>query len=182
MAVSTRVASRYAKSLIELATEKGDVEAVKEDMEAFSKLVDESRDFELMLNSPLISHDKKLLILNKIFGGKVSKITDAFFTLITKKNREGALDAIAKQFIVQYNTQKGIQPAMISTAIPLNDSLKKEFSNVVSKALNKDVQLTETVNEDLIGGYILRVEDRQIDQSMRSLLINLKKRFKQNSK
>ncbi len=178
MAVSYRVASRYAKSITELAQEKKALDHLKGDMELFVKICEDNRDFQLMLESPIINHDKKRHILNMIFKGKVHELTLAFFDIITRKNRESDLYGIAKQILVKYNELKGIQAAEIRTAIPLSAGLKKEFSDIVSKAVGKDVILSEEVNEDLIGGYILRVEDKQIDNSIKSSIEQLRYKFK----
>lgn len=180
MAVSYRVASRYAKSLTELAQEKSLLDNVHADMLLFVDVYDKNRDFQLMLESPIINHGKKLNILETLFKKNVSDLTMSFFTIITKKNRERDLYGIAKQVLVKYNEIKGIQTAEVKTAVALPDGLKKEFSDIVSKAIGKEVDLQETVNEDLIGGYILRVEDKQIDNSVKSNLQKLRHKFDGN--
>lgn len=178
MAVSYRVASRYAKSITGLAEEQKVLDQVKADFELFVQVYEENRDFQLMLESPIIGHDKKRKILSMIFDGKLQKLTMTFFDIITKKNRESDLYGIAKQILVQYNLLKGIQIAEVSTPVPLSAALKKQFSDVVSKAVGKDVILSDKVNEDLIGGYILRVEDKQIDNSLKSSIEKLRYKFK----
>jgi F-type H+-transporting ATPase subunit delta len=98
-----RVASRYVKSLLGLAVEQGVLEQVHQDMQLFAKVCEENRAFALMLKSPVIRHDKKKDILEKLFQGKVSKLTMAIFNIITTKNREPLLPAIAKEFHNAYN-------------------------------------------------------------------------------
>ncbi|MEJ0055475.1 MAG: F0F1 ATP synthase subunit delta [Bacteroidota bacterium] len=90
-----RVASRYVKSLLGLAVEKGAVEAVHNDMLLFSKVCAENRDFTVMLRSPVIRHEKKRAILEKVFAGKVNALTMAIIDILTRKNREPLLPAIA---------------------------------------------------------------------------------------
>ena len=114
-----RVANRYAKSLIELAIEKGVVEKVHDDMLMFSQLCQSNRDFLLMLKNPIINHDKKRKILYKLFEGKVDPSTLAIFDIITRKNREMFLPAIAEEFVNQYRTYKRIAKATVTTAVPL---------------------------------------------------------------
>lgn len=178
MAVSYRVASRYAKSITSLAEEQKVLDQIKADFELFVHVYEGNRDFQLMLESPVVGHDKKRKILSLIFDGKLQKLTMLFFDIITRKNREADLYGIAKQILVEYNLIRGIQLAEVRTAIPLSASLKKQFSDIVSKAMDKDVILSEKVNEDLIGGYILRVEDKQIDTSLKSSIENLRYKFK----
>jgi len=176
-----RVASRYAKSLLELSIEKGALEEVRKDMLAFTKVCKESRDFVLMLENPIIKHDKKNLILKKVFEGKVHDLTLATFDIITKKNRESYLPGIAKEFEAQYNIEKGIEEATVTTAVALPDDIKKSLEEIVKKiSTKKSVDLNEIVDKDLIGGFVLKVGDRQIDDSIKSKIKALKLKFKQN--
>lgn len=173
MSVGT-VASRYAKSLIELAEEKDVVEEVYQDMLLFKQVADENRGVMLALKSPVVRHEKKLGILKAIFHDKVNPVSFSIFNIITKKNREAILDSIAEEFVVQYNNFKGVQKATVTTSVPLTDDLRKQFSKIVADATGKTVDLDEKVNEKLIGGYILRVGDTQIDASIKSRLNALK--------
>lgn len=180
MAVSYRVASRYAKSLLSLAEEKKMLETINDDMETFLGVCETSRDFVVMLESPILYIDQKKAVVKKIFEGKVSDLTLKFFEIIIAKNRSNALEGIAKEVVNEYNVRKGIQTAVVRTATPLSDSLKGEFSKIVGEALGKKIDLSESVEEDLIGGYILRVSDKQVDQSVKSGLNKLKRNFRSN--
>src|SRR5690349_10326026 len=111
----SRAVSRYVKSLLDLALEQKVLENVHNDMIFFSKTYNESKDFALMLRSPVIPHDKKREILSKIFKGKVNSLTMSFFDIITRKNREPLLGAIAKEFHNAYNDYKGIGKATITS-------------------------------------------------------------------
>jgi len=176
-----RVASRYAKSLIELAQEKGVVEEVHNDMQLFRKVCEENYDFTLMLKNPVIKHDKKNKILAQIFEGKVNDLTLSIFNIITRKNREPILPILAKEFIVQYNSKKGIEVATITTAVPVSDDLREELRKMILQVGGKKtVELKEIVDPDLIGGFILKVGDKQIDDSIQSKLKMLGHKFSQN--
>ncbi|WP_254562620.1 ATP synthase F1 subunit delta [Dyadobacter diqingensis] len=168
------VAARYAKSLIELAKEKNVIEAVYEDMKLFKDTAEKNRGLLLALKSPVVRHEKKLAILKAIFQDKVNPVSFSIFTIITKKNRESILDAIADEFITAYNEYQGIQKATVITSTPLTEELRKQFNNIVASATGKTVELEEKVDPSLIGGYLLRVNDRQIDASLRSRLNELK--------
>jgi len=168
------VASRYAKSLIELAKEKNALEAVFEDMKLFKDTAGKNRGLMLALKSPVVRHEKKLAILKAIFHDRVDPISYAIFTIITKKNRESILDAIADEFIKLYDENQGILNATVVTTTPLTEELRKQFIDIVASATGKNVKLEEKVDFNLIGGYILRVNDRQIDASLRSRLNELK--------
>lgn len=106
-------------------------------------------------------------------------MTMAFFKIIAKKNREAILDAIAEQFIIQYNRQKGIERATVVTTVPLTDALRQKFKDVVMKTTGgKVIELREEIDDRLIGGYVLRLGgDRQVDESLRSQLNDLRLQF-----
>ena len=175
-----RVASRYAKSLLSLADEKGVLEKVHDDMQLFSKTAEENKEFTRILKNPVINHEKKLNILKAIFSGKVHPLTFSIFEIITRKNREAILPSIAKAFHQQYNIFKNIEEAKVITTFPLTEELRKEFELIVWKYTGKKVDLKEEVDESLIGGYILNIGDRQIDESLNSKLKDLKLQFSRN--
>lgn len=175
-----RVASRYAKSLLDLAQEKGIVEQVQQDMTLFTKTVNESRDFKLFLSNPIINHGKKLTVLKSVFAGKVNPLTLTFFTIITQKNREAILESVALEFEKQYNITKGIAIANVTSATPLTPALREQIKQKVAQQTGKTIQLKETVDSSLIGGFILRVGDTQIDSSIRTNLRSLKNKFSEN--
>lgn len=176
-----RVASRYVKSLLSLAIEKGAVEAVHNDMTLFSKTVEQSKDFALMLHSPIIKHEVKKTILTKIFESKVNPLTMAIIAILTQKNREPLLPSIAKEFHNAYNEYKGIGKATITTSVAMDAALRAEIEKMVKKISSKDkVELIEKVDADMIGGFILNVGDRQIDTSIKNKLKALKVKFSEN--
>ena len=176
-----RAASRYVKSLLGLAVEKGVLEEVHKDMQLFSKTIDENREFKLMLLSPIIKHDIKLEILRKIFKGKVNALTISIFEIITRKNREPILASIAKEFHNAYNEHKGIGVATVTTATPLDAKLRGEIEKLVRKYSDKkEIELVEKVDKEMIGGFILNVGDKQVDASIKNKLKALKVKFSQN--
>lgn len=176
-----RIASRYARSLLEIAQEKGCLEDVMKNMVNLKSLSESNKDFVLMLQTPIIPHLKKLSLLKKIFSSKVNDITLASFDLIARKGRERYLPEIAKEFIRRYNVSKGIVEAVFTTAIPLKDSLKSEIIDIVKNITKqKTVQLTEVIDENIVGGFILKTENQQIDDSISGRLNELKLKFNQN--
>jgi F-type H+-transporting ATPase subunit delta len=179
--VDSRAASRYVKSLLGLAVEKKAVEAVYQDMLLFTKVCEENRAFELMLKNPIIKHSKKREILEKIFKGKVHALTMAIFDILTKKNREPLLPSIAREFHTAYNIYKGIGRAYITTAVPLDGELRLEFEKIVRQLSEKaNVELTEKVDKEMIGGFLLKLGDRQLDASIKNKLKALKVKFSHN--
>ena len=175
-----RVAARYAKSLLDLSNEQGTLDTVKQDMDLFANTLEGSRDLRLLLRNPIVKHDKKLAILRRLFEGKVSDLTMRFFTIITQKNREDALEFVAPEFIRQFNVLRGIQAAEVTTATPLTPELRAHVEGLVKDQTGGQVLLTEHVDASLIGGFVLRIGDRQIDDSVRTRLNRLRTSFKEN--
>ncbi len=105
----------------------------------------------------------------------------SLFEIIVRKNREGHLPQIAKEFKAQYLELKGILSGEVTTPFAISDELRTQFKGIVSKAYGKDVELKEKVDKDIIGGFVLKVGDKQIDESVKSKLQRLKNKFKDNS-
>lgn len=176
-----RVASRYAKSLLDLAQERGELEVVKQDMDLFSKTLEENRDLRLLLRNPIVKHDKKLAILQAIFKGKVSAMTEKFFSIVTQHSRESALIFIGAEFLTQYNQLRGMQVAEVTTATPLTPELRAQLQQMVRQQSGQSgVTLTEKLDASLIGGFVLRIGDRLIDDSVSYRLRKLRNEFSKN--
>ncbi len=171
-----KVAGRYAKSLIDLAVENNALAESYNDMVLFEKVVNQTPELEAILKNPIMPLDKKTGILNGIFADKVRKLTLTFFKTVVNKGRSVVLFATAKQFIHQYNLLKGIVTADVTTATPLSTTAKAEIIAIVKRELGaNEVLINEKVNEKLIGGFILKVGDKQFDASIASGLSKLKK-------
>ncbi len=177
-----RVANRYAKSLIELAESQDLLEEIHGDMQSFGQVCEESRDFVMLLRNPIIKHYKKRAVLKAIFGGKVNPMTSAFFDIICRKSREYFLPMIATEFHSQYNKMKGIVAASVVTASGLNDDLREDFVQILKDISGKkEIELSEEIDTALIGGFILKIGDRQIDDSVSGKLRSLKRQLHVNA-
>ena len=176
-----RVSSRYAKSLLDLAVERGNQERIMQDMDDFVAAT-ENRDFALLLKSPIVKADKKKSILKTLFGGSFDELTMAFVNIVVDKGREGLLPDIAEAFTQQYRRFNHISDVKLITAQPLSDSAIQEIKSRVlqSDATDERVEMEVEVNPDLIGGFILEFDNQRYDASVRSKLRNLKKEFKDN--
>lgn len=175
------VASRYAKSLLGLAKEKGLLEEVSKDMLLLTQIAKSDAQFPRILKSPVVSHDKKRAILNALFDGKVGQLTSAFFNLLARKGREGYLPQIALEYDKQYKHLKGIQEAEVVSVASLNNEQKEKIKRMVNKISGKTtIELIEKIDRSLLGGFVLTVDDFQIDQSVKSKINSLKNKFKDN--
>jgi F-type H+-transporting ATPase subunit delta len=177
----SRVAYRYVKSLLQLAVEQNALEAVHADMLLFDKVCRQNRAFTLMLRNPVIRHDKKRDVLTELFKDKVHPLTMAIFNIITRKNREPLLPEIARQFHQAYNQYKGIVTASLEMAVEPDNTLLEEFRKLIKIISHKnEVELLTRLKPDMIGGFILTVNDRQIDASVRNHLKALERQLTYN--
>ena len=171
---SFRIASRYAKSLIDLAKEKGQVEQVFADIKELDNTFEQSKELKSLFKSPVIPTDKKLAITKQLFEGKTSDMLYQFMILMIKKGRESHLHEIVEQFIVQYNKLNGITPVRLISAVKLDSGeVQTMVTALKAKELLKEVELVEEVDPELIGGFILQYGDKMIDQSVKSKLNQL---------
>ncbi len=181
MSVSTRVAGRYAKSLIDLAVERGNLQSVVGDMESLNQAM-KNRDLYLMLKSPIINADKKESIMKILFGETFDDVTMAFIKICITKNREDILPEIATDFLAEYKKMQGITTVKVTTAAPLStEALETLRTKLIDSSMTaKNVEIETIVNPDLIGGYVIEFGDKLYDASVAHKLESLKKEFKGN--
>lgn len=172
-----QVATRYAKSLIDLATEQKVLDQVNDEMLLFVQVCKQNPELVAVLKNPIISLDKKVAVLQGVFGSKVHTILNVFFALMVNKGRAGVLLATAKEFINAYQQLKGIVKAKVITAVALSDEAKKEITAVVKALGAREVVLEISIDPSTIGGFILQVGDKQFDASIATKLTKLKKEF-----
>ncbi|MCO5285373.1 MAG: ATP synthase F1 subunit delta [Chitinophagaceae bacterium] len=176
-----RLAQRYAKSLIDLAIEMNQLEQVNNDMLFLNKIIKASREFVVMLESPVIPSGKKISIVSAVTGSNLSQITDSFIKLLCHKNREAHLPEIITAFIEQYNTYKGIHTATLTTATPVGEGVLNEFrTRILESTKVPHLNLETRVNDKLIGGFVLEMEGKLIDASILRDLNDIKKQFDSN--
>jgi len=178
---SPRLAGRYAKSLVDLAQEKGQLETVYADMQYISGAAKQSKEFAALLKSPIIKSDKKTAIIEAVTKGKVSDLTTAFNKLLVVKGRENALPEIAAAFIDQYNAIKGIHRVKLTTAVEPTDALKQSIKQKVeTEAGLGKVELETKVDPSIVGGFILEFNNNKVDASIQRDLRDIKKQFLSN--
>jgi F-type H+-transporting ATPase subunit delta len=179
--LNPRLAGRYAKSLIDLALEKGQLEEVYQDMQYMSRLMKGSTELVSILRSPVITGDKKQKVLEALSAGSIGQITASFNRLLINKGRERFLPEIIFAFIAQYKELKGIHSVTLTTAIPVSDEVKKAIiSRLREDGGMKEVELETVVQENIIGGFILEADGRRVDSSIAYDLANLRKQFANN--
>lgn len=176
-----RLASRYAKSLLDLAVERSQLEPVYADMNYLQQLTKGSRDFLNLLRSPVVSGDKKQAVIDSITGKNISELTAAFIRLLVNKSREGELPEIITAFIQQYKSKKGIHVVKLTTASPVSEEVKRSLIEQVKKtSAMENIELEEKVDPNLIGGFVLQAGDKLIDASIAYDLRNVARQFENN--
>ena len=172
--------NRYEKSLIGLSIEKKELDTVYNDMVLISETVENSKDLDLLLKSPVVKTDKKQEILSSIFGKETSELTKQFLLLISSRNREAIIGDIAGAFVRQYKVIKKIIVTEVTSAIKLESAQKKKILQLLNTNESSSVEVIEKINPEIIGGFIVRVDDKQIDASISRKLDDLKQGFSKN--
>lgn len=176
-----RLASRYAKALLDLAVEQNAVDSTLQDIRVLDAASKQSREFTNMLRSPIINAGKKQEILTAILGGKMTALTQGFINLLVSKGREANMPEIAESFIAQYKVMKNIKTVKLTTATPISDTVKQSIiKNVVASVHNGEIEVKEVVDPNIIGGFILQMDDKLVDASVRRDLNDVKAQFQQN--
>lgn len=169
-----RIASRYAKSLVALAQQRGNLNEVYGDICEIDKIAHSNHDFHALIKSPVISSDVKINITNKIFKD-CNNLTIQFLNKVFNSRRENILPVICSSFTAMYNDLNGIATATVVTAMPLDDSNIQKIKSYISQKINKpNVQLDIKVDKGIIGGLIIHYEDKLLDMSIKSELHKLK--------
>lgn len=173
----SRAAIRYAKAVLDLATDKGNADAVLSDMKGISATLEGSKDLRLALQSPVIKESDKRAILKEVFS-KTSNETLGLLDILIDNKRANVLGKVAESFVSLYNKQKGLQAATVTTAVAITPELEaKVLAKVTELTGSTDVKLENIVDESIIGGFVLRVGDAQYNASIASQLSKLKREF-----
>jgi F-type H+-transporting ATPase subunit delta len=176
----TRLAKRYAKSLLELGIENQAVDQIYADMKLVLDTVRSNKQLAVFFKSPIINTDKKEAVLHGLFENKMHKITLAFLDIIVRKKREYYVDDIASSFIELYKAHKNEQTAYLTTAVKIDDTIRKQMYDLIAKTTRDKIELVEKVDPSIIGGFILRWGDHQVDTSVTKKLHDLRQDFKDN--
>jgi len=179
---TNKIAFRYAKSWIDLALERNEVESALADVKILKNLLRVNADFSAFVKSPVISYDKKKSILSTLFEDKLSKLTLLFLQLLVTKHREINLPLIVDSFLSQYKTLKEISTVKVVSAQPLIKEDQEKIIKMASASIVgfKNIELETVVDESLIGGFIIEMEDYVYDASVKNQIFRLKKSFAEN--
>ncbi len=179
--VNTRLASRYAKSLLDLSIERNELEQVFASMQWLQAVCKSNRDFATLLRSPVVNADAKQKIITAVFQNNVGQLTASFCALLIQKGREGVLPEIANAFIQQYKELKEINTIKLTTATAISEELKNAIvKHITTTTEMKNIELETIVKEDIIGGFVLQTGDKLVDASIAYDLKAIAKQFENN--
>jgi F-type H+-transporting ATPase subunit delta len=162
-----RAAKRYAKSLFSLSEERGAIEHMEKDAQRIQRVIANSQDLDLLLRSPVIKADAKEKILLRIFEQHISELTMEFMRILVRKGRESILSAIIQETLSLVRNMRNVRLAEVKTAVPMDDALRERVSKALKHLHDGDVELQETVEPSLLGGFQLFMDNRMIDASIK---------------
>jgi len=175
----TRAAIRYAKAVLSLANEQNSASKLNDDMKSIVNAVAESKDLSDMLQSPVIHSKVKKATLLEVFPN-MNKLSVKLIDLLVENKRIDIIDVVAQKINMLFDQSQGTQIAKVTTAIPLTKELEAKVLTKVKELTGNDAEVQNTVDESILGGFILRVGDIQYNASIANKLDKLKREFTLN--
>jgi F-type H+-transporting ATPase subunit delta len=172
----SRAAIRYAKAILETAVSNGKESQVNDDMKSIIAAVDSSADLKDFLTSPIIISEVKMKALSEVFAS-VQADTKSLFRLLQENKRFEILEAIASQYITQFDEMNGVEVAKVTTAFPITADLEAKILAKAATISTKKLTIQNTIDPSIIGGFILRIGDKQYNASVSNRLQELKREF-----
>ena len=172
----SKISVRYAKALYLAADEGKILNPVMEDMKLFMKAHKEGRLRE-MLESPVVKSSDKKKVINDLFSGNISKLSLDFLILVIANKRESYLPDIFRNFKSRYKQSMGIKSAEVTVTKKVSEKFLSKFKEILKKTFNSEIELEEKIKPEIIGGFILKVEDEQFDASVSSKLAKIRKKL-----
>ncbi len=173
----SKINVRYAKAFFTLAKEKGLTIELRKDAGLIASVCETSSDFNLMLDSPVVKISKKVHALKSIFEGKVNLYSLNFLVLIAENKREKNIPGIFRNLENLYRAEEGVKTAVLTSAQPLHDDIVLHIRKILEKEFNAKVELSQKIDDELIGGFVLRVDDKQYDASISTQLKKIKEKL-----
>ncbi len=172
----SRAAIRYAKAILETAVSTGKANQVNDDMKSIITAVVSSADLKEFLASPIISSEVKMKALSEVFSS-VQAETNSLFRLLKENKRFEILEAIALQYNTQFDELNGVEVANVTTAFPITAELEAKILAKAATISTKKITIQNTVDPSIIGGFVLRIGDKQYNASVSNRLQELKREF-----
>jgi F-type H+-transporting ATPase subunit delta len=178
---TSRLSARYAKALMDLAQEKGQLEELVADVRQLQDLVAGSAELRMLLRSPVIQPARKRPILEMIFKDRLHPLLWSFIDVLLRKHREMHLVDMGQAFLERYNELNAIRKVTITTAAPVGEDVLRQIAGSLRQEGDQDIDLQTHVDPELIGGYVIQYADRRYDASVARNLRRLRKAFDDNA-
>jgi F-type H+-transporting ATPase subunit delta len=172
----SRAAIRYAKAVLEFATDANKADAVNNDMKSIVKAIEESSELKEFLSNPIVKQDIKKSALLEVFASAEPE-TKKMFDLLLENKRFEILQSIASEYNNLFDANNGVQVATVTTAFAITPELEKQVLAKIATFSDKKITIENIVDPSIIGGFILRIGDMQYNASVASKLQELKREF-----
>ncbi len=177
----SKIVVRYTKALFNLALEKNQLTAVAQDFEQIKLILENEETVRKVLFTPVLKKSEKKTAANTLFSEKLHALTYNFLNLIIENGREYYLEAFIRHYTRLYREHSGITHALITTAVPLSKEMLGDIEKLMAEKEVEGLELEQKTKEDIVGGFILRIDDMQYDGSIATQLNKIKSRLKQTS-
>jgi F-type H+-transporting ATPase subunit delta len=171
------LAISYARSLLELAEERQQLQQIEVELKGLGEVIEASPTFRSFLRDPAIGETERADLLKRVFGGKISPLLMDFLSVVNLHSRLGSIEEIAQAYDDLLDERLGKIEVDVTVAQKLSPEDLEEVRRRVGAALKKDAVIHQYVDESIIGGMILRVQDQLIDASVRSQLQAIRQRM-----
>ena len=167
------ISVRYARALLKSATDQKLDEQVYQEMTTLAKSYLEVPQLRQTIDNPMLSKDKKEMLLQTASGEKISPLTKSFIRLVLKEDRENVMQFMANSYVTLYRKQKNVIRGKLTTAARVSAQTEQKMRKMVESKTNGTVEFETEVNPDIIGGFILEYDTFRMDASVRSKLNNI---------
>ena len=171
----SKITVRYAKALFSLAKDKRKLEKIAKDARLIKETIEENKNLEALFRSPVITTSKKTAVLTGIFGKETSGIMQDFLRLVVRNGRENYIKHMLRNYLNMYRAHQGIIDAEITTAVDVSDRTLKAIRKKIARYLDAQIEMSNTVNAGIIGGFMLRFDDKRLDASVANQLNKVKR-------
>jgi F-type H+-transporting ATPase subunit delta len=165
--------------VLSLASDQNAAEAVNNDMKLIATTIEENLELSQVLESAVVKSDVKKAALIQIFPN-INNISSGLFNVLMSNKRIDILGDVASKYSVLFDELNGKEVAQVTTAIPMTNDLEIKVLAKVKELTSKAVELENIVDESILGGFILRVGDKQYNASISNKLNKLKREFTLN--
>ena len=160
------VAGVYARSLLELAMDRGEADQVEAELAELAGLIDADPLLDSYLSSPLVDDEGRAAALEKAFRERLSELVVNTLQVMNGKGRLGLLRPLAEAYRLENEDRRGEVDVVVTTAVELSDELRKRIADTAGRYAGRTARLIEKVDPDLLGGLVLEIGDRKIDSSL----------------